>query len=54
MANNSRDRSNSGAIFTGTGWFVFWLFTLGFADLGFWKGLLGLLIWPYYLGAALS
>ena len=35
---------------TGTSWFIGWLFTIGFADLGWWKGLLGLVIWPYYLG----
>lgn len=35
-------------------WCVGWLFTLGYLDLGFWKGLLAILIWPYYLGAALA
>ena len=31
-------------------WFGGWLFTIGFAQLGFWKGLLALVIWPYFLG----
>ena len=31
-------------------WITAWLFTLGFADLSFWRGLLALLIWPYYVG----
>ena len=31
-------------------WFAGWLFTIGFAQLGFWKGLLALVIWPYFLG----
>ncbi|MCB0731871.1 MAG: hypothetical protein KDC52_01430 [Ignavibacteriae bacterium] len=31
-------------------WFVGWLFTLGFLKLTFWKGVLALLLWPYYLG----
>jgi len=31
-------------------WFVGWLFTIGYVQLGFWKGLLALLLWPYYLG----
>ncbi len=31
-------------------WGIGWLFTLGFLQLSFWKGLLALLIWPYYLG----
>ena len=31
-------------------WFMGWLFSLGFLDLGFWKGLLALIVWPYFLG----
>ncbi len=31
-------------------WFGGWLFTLAYADLGFWKGVLALIIWPYFLG----
>ncbi len=31
-------------------WFVGWLFTLGFLKLGFWKGLIAIIIWPYYIG----
>lgn len=42
------------SVFTGAGWFVFWLFTVAFAQLGFGKALLAIFIWPYYLGAALS
>lgn len=34
----------------GTAWFAGWLFTIGFAQLGFWKAVLGLVIWPYFLG----
>ena len=33
-------------------WFIGWLFTIAFAELGFWKGALGLLLWPYFLGVA--
>ncbi len=32
-------------------WFIGWLFSIGFLELGFWKGLLALIIWPYFLGA---
>jgi len=32
-------------------WIIGWLFTIGFLKLGFWKGLLGLIVWPYFLGA---
>ena len=31
-------------------WFIGWLFTIGFLQLHFWKGLLALVVWPYYLG----
>jgi hypothetical protein len=36
----------------GTIWFIGWLFTLAFAKLIWWQALLGILIWPYYLGLA--
>ena len=35
-------------------WLIGWLFTVGFLHHGFWKGLLALLIWPYFLGVHLS
>ena len=38
---------------TGPIWFAGWLFTIGYVHLGFWKAVLGLVIWPYYLGALL-
>jgi hypothetical protein len=37
----------------GTFWFMGWLFTIAFAKLVWWKAILGLAIWPYYLGLAL-
>jgi hypothetical protein len=36
--------------FSGAVWFIGWLFTIGFVQLTFGKGLLALIIWPYYLG----
>jgi hypothetical protein len=33
-------------------WFAAWLFTIGYLHLPFWKAILGLLLWPYYLGTA--
>lgn len=36
--------------FLGGIWFVGWLFTIGFLGLSFWKGVLALVLWPYYLG----
>ncbi len=35
-------------------WFIMWLFTIGFLQLDFLRGVLALLLWPYYLGVALS
>lgn len=35
-------------------WFAMWLFTIGFLKLNFVKGALALLLWPYFLGEALS
>jgi hypothetical protein len=35
-------------------WFIGWLFTVGFADLSFWRAVWALLVWPYYLGSALG
>jgi hypothetical protein len=34
-------------------WFVGWLFTIGFANLVWWKIILGIVVWPLYLGQAL-
>jgi hypothetical protein len=33
-------------------WFGGWLFTIAYAQLVWWKILLGIVAWPYYLGAA--
>jgi hypothetical protein len=35
-------------------WVAGWLFTLGYLQLAFWKGVLAIIIWPYYLGAAFT
>jgi hypothetical protein len=40
--------------FTGGLWFAAWLFTVGYLKLTFWKGVLALVIWPYYLGIELG
>lgn len=39
---------------TGGLWFAFWLFTIGILDLNFWRGVLAIIIWPYYLGVAMT
>lgn len=35
-------------------WFAGWLFTIGFLKLTFFKGILAILLWPYYLGVHFS
>ena len=35
-------------------WFAGWLFTIGYLKLAFWKGVLGLVVWPYFLGASFT
>lgn len=39
---------------TGTLWAFGWLFTIGYLHPTFWKGVLALLLWPYYLGLTFS
>lgn len=38
----------------GTLWMIGWLFTIGYLKLSFWKGVLGLIVWPYYMGKKFS
>jgi hypothetical protein len=57
MARKKRERghrrANAGAAL-GPVWLIGWLFTIGYCGMPFfWQGVLALLIWPYYLGAAL-
>ena len=35
-------------------WIAAWLFTIGYLHLGLGKAILAIVIWPYYLGAALA
>jgi hypothetical protein len=38
----------------GLPWFTLWIFTIAFANLCFYQGVLALAIWPYYLGEAIA
>lgn len=42
------------ASLVGPVWYIGWLFTVAFVHLPFWKAVLALIIWPYYLGSALG
>lgn len=48
MANsiNIKHHGSLGAL-----WFIGWLFSIGYLQLGFWKGFLALFVWPYFIGA---
>ena len=50
---DSRGGQAAAAGVGGTIWFIGWLFTLAFAKLIWWQAILGIVIWPYYLGLAL-
>jgi hypothetical protein len=45
--------NTGGAVLSGPIWFIGWLFTIAFVQLPWWKALIGLLLWPYFLGGAL-
>ena len=47
---NKHDASN---VVAGVIWFIGWLFTISYAQLVWWKIIVGLVIWPYFLGGAL-
>ena len=34
-------------------WLAGWLFTIAFAELVWWKIILGIVVWPYFLGVAI-
>lgn len=40
--------------FLGCVWMIGWLFSIGYLKLTFWKGVLAIIIWPYYLGIKFS
>jgi hypothetical protein len=46
-------RSICGESIGGALWFAGWLFTIGFAQLVWWKVILGIVVWPYYLAVFL-
>jgi hypothetical protein len=48
MNNRCVSGASGGAI-----WFIGWLFTMSFAQLAFWKVVVGIVIWPFFLGEAL-
>ncbi len=47
MGKSSAQGAAGGAI-----WFIGWLFTISFAQLAWWKIIVGVVVWPYFLGIA--
>ena len=52
---NVSDIKHRGGQIVGGGaiWFAGWLFTIGFANLVWWKIILGIVVWSYFLGLAI-
>ena len=40
--------------FTAFSWFAAWMFVIGFLHLTFWKAVLAIVVWPYYLGVYIA
>ena len=53
MTQENRHRGgNAPGALAGAIWFIGWLFTIGFAQLVWWKIIVGIVVWPYFLGLA--
>jgi len=35
-------------------WFAGWLFTIGYLDLSFWRGVVAIVIWPLFIGESVA
>ncbi|MDD5093596.1 MAG: hypothetical protein PHV74_04345 [Dehalococcoidia bacterium] len=48
----SENKSKPVRVDSGMGviWFIGWLFTIGYVQLAWWKIILGIVVWPYFLG----
>jgi hypothetical protein len=45
---------HGGPVMGGPIWAIGWLFTIGYLHMPFfWKGVLAVIIWPFYLGGAM-
>ena len=53
MTEHCKGGAGASGAFGGTIWMIGWLFTIGFAQLVWWKIILGLIVWPYFLGQVL-
>jgi len=44
------NKANASGAVGGVIWFIGWLFTISFAHLVWWKIILGIVVWPLFLG----
>ena len=54
MEQQKKSRNGAAPALAGGFWFAGWLFTIAFAQLVWWKMILALVLWPYYLGLAVK
>lgn len=54
MHENRHGGGGAAGALSGTIWFIGWLFTIGFANLIWWKIIVGIVVWPYFLGLAVK
>ncbi len=52
MEQEKKHKGAAPAGVAGVIWFIGWLFTIGYANLVWWKIILGIVVWPYFLGVA--
>jgi hypothetical protein len=52
MSDSSNWKGSTGSSLAGMLWFVGWLFTIGFAKLVWWQIIVGVVVWPFFLGSA--
>jgi hypothetical protein len=50
---SEKHRGTTGPALAGMLWFAGWLFTITFANLVWWKIILGIVVWPLFLGIEL-
>jgi hypothetical protein len=50
MESTTKAVSGEAGRLSGMLWFAGWLFTIAFAKLIWWKAVLALILWPYFLG----
>jgi hypothetical protein len=47
---SDKTRGSTGPALAGMLWFAGWLFSIGFLHLVWWKIILGIVVWPLFLG----